>query len=140
MVRIKIILGSLGFIPFGLFTTLPWILGEHIAEFSLSLLAIYGGVILSFLGGMIWGWSNEFLNKKVLLLGVLFSLTGFVIIFLAQRYLLFALILNFIFFPLFYLFEKNNSTMFSDLDYQKLRLHLTTAVCGCYLLSFLNFL
>ena len=103
MVRIKIILGSLGFIPFGLFTTLPWILGEHIAEFSLSLLAIYGGVILSFLGGMIWGWSNEFLNKKALLLGVLFSLTGFVIIFLVQRYLLFALILNFIFFPLFYL-------------------------------------
>ena len=80
------------------------------------------------------------LNKKVLLLGVLFSLTGFVIIFLAQRYLLFALILNFIFFPLFYLFEKNNSIMFSDLDYQKLRLRLTTAVCGCYLLSFLNFL
>jgi hypothetical protein len=104
------------------------------------LLAIYGGVILSFLGGMIWGWPNEFLNKKVLFLGVLFSLVGFVIIFLVQRHLLLTLILNFIFFPLFYLFEKNNSDMFLDLDYQKLRLSLTTAVSGCYLLSFLNFL
>jgi hypothetical protein len=103
-------------------------------------LAIYGAIILSFLAGMVWGWSHKKLNKLDLFVAIIFSLIGFIIIVLAKDYLLSSLILSFIAFPLFYLFEKNRSDMFEDLDYQKLRLHLTTAVSGCYLLSFLNFL
>ncbi len=140
MIRTKIILGSFGFVPFGVFATLPWIMGEDKAEHSLSFLAIYGAIILSFLAGMVWGWSHKKLNKLDLFVAIIFSLIGFIIIVLAKDYLLSSLILSFIAFPLFYLFEKNRSDMFEDLDYQKLRLHLTTAVSGCYLLSFLNFI
>ena len=140
MIRTKIMLGSFGFVPSSVFATLPWIMREDKAEHSLSFLAIYGAIILSFLAGMVWGWSHKKLNKLDLFVAIILSLIGFMIIFLARDYLLSLLILSFIAFPLFYLFEKNRSDMFEDLDYQKLRLHLTTAVSGCYLLSFLTFI
>ena len=140
MIRTKIILGTFGFIPFGIFATLPWIMGEDLVKSSLFFLAVYGAIILSFLAGMVWGWSYKKLNKLDLFIAIIFSLIGFIIIILAKDYLLSSLILSFISFPLFYLFEKNRNDMFKVLDYQKLRLHLTTAVSGCYLLSFLNFI
>ena len=140
MIRTKIILGTFGFIPFGIFATLPWIMGEDLVKSSLFFLAVYGAIILSFLAGMVWGWSHKKLNKLDLFIAIIFSLIGFIIIILAKDYLLSSLILSFISYPLFYLFEKNRNDMFKVLDYQKLRLHLTTAVSGCYLLSFLNFI
>lgn len=140
MIRTKIILGTFGFIPFGIFATLPWIMGEDLVKSSLFFLAVYGAIILSFLAGMVWGWSYKKLNKLDLFIAIIFSLIGFIIIILAKDYLLSSLILSFISYPLFYLFEKNRNDMFEVLDYQKLRLHLTTAVSGCYLLSFLNFI
>ena len=140
MIRTKIILGTFGFTPFGIFATLPWIMGEDLVKSSLFFLAVYGAIILSFLAGMVWGWSHKKLNKLDLFIAIIFSLISFIIIILAKDYLLSSLILSFISFPLFYIYEKNRNDMFKVLDYQKLRLHLTTAVSGCYLLSFLNFI
>ena len=50
-IRLKIILGYLGFLPFAFFTILPMIFGEVLAIWSLQILSIYGGIILSFLAG-----------------------------------------------------------------------------------------
>lgn len=138
-VRFKIILGYLGFLPFAFFTILPMIFGEVLAIWSLKILSIYGGIILSFLAGMTWGWPKEESSNFNLLIGILFSLLGFLIILLAKNFLIYSMILNFFLFPLFYFFEKRKSPFFNNEDYEKLRLYLTSGVSGCFLFGFLNF-
>ena len=135
----RIILGYLGFFPFAFFTILPMIFGESVAFWSLKILSIYGGIILSFLGGMTWGWQQKGLSKLDLQIGIIFSLTGFLIILLIEHFLIYAMIINFLSFPLFYLFEKRKNPFFRDENYEKLRLFLTSGVSGCFLFGFLNF-
>tara|TARA_B100001063_G_C16351360_1_gene351527 strand:- start:24 stop:452 length:429 start_codon:yes stop_codon:yes gene_type:complete len=138
-VQLRIVLGYLGFLPFALFTILPMIFGDSLAIWSLKILSIYGGVILSFLAGMTWGWQQENLKKLDLQIGILFSLLGFFIVLLTENFLLYAMILNSIAFPLFYSFEKRRNIFFREEDYKKLRLFLTGGVSGCFLFGFLNF-
>ena len=138
-VQMRIILGYLGFLPFAFFTILPMIFGESAAVWSLKILSIYGGIILSFLSGMIWGWQQKDISKLDLQIGIIFSLTGFLIILLTEHFLIYAMIINFLSFPLFYLFEKRRNPFFRDENYEKLRLFLTGGVSGCFLFGFLNF-
>tara|TARA_B100001063_G_C16352096_1_gene351832 strand:- start:24 stop:452 length:429 start_codon:yes stop_codon:yes gene_type:complete len=138
-VRLRIVLGYLGFLPFAFFTILPMIFGDSLAIWSLKVLSIYGGIILSFLAGMTWGWQQDNLKKLDLQVGIFFSLVGFLIIILTENFILYAMILNFIAFPLFYLFEKRRNIFFREENYKKLRLFLTSGVCGCFLFGFLNF-
>ena len=135
----RIILGYLGFLPFAFFTILPMIFGESVAFWSLKILSIYGGIILSFLAGMTWGWQQKDISKLDLQIGIIFSLTGFLIILLTEHFLIYAMIINFLSFPLFYLFEKRRNPFFRDENYEKLRLYLTGGVSGCFLFGFLNF-
>ena len=132
MLKTKIILGYLGFIPFALFTILPWILGENWLMPSLISLVIYGAIILSFLGGSIWQSSKK---QSDLVSGILFSLLGFVSIFLFTVNVMIPLIILALSFPLCYLQEKRTSESFSDEDYAILRLNLTTGVTACFVLS-----
>ena len=132
MLKTKIILGYLGFIPFALFTILPWILGENWLRPSLISLVIYGSIILSFLGGIIWQSSKK---QSDLVSGILFSLLGFVSIFLFTVNVMIPLIILALSFPLCYLQEKRTSESFSDEDYAILRLNLTTGVTACFVLS-----
>ena len=132
MLKTKIILGYLGFIPFALFTILPWILGENWLRPSLISLVIYGAIILSFLGGIIWQSSKK---QSDLVSGILFSLLGFVSIFLFTVNVMIPLIILALSFPLCYLQEKRTSESFSDEDYAILRLNLTTGVTACFVLS-----
>ena len=132
MLKTKIILGYLGFIPFALFTILPWILGENWLRPSLISLVIYGAIILSFLGGIIWQSSKK---QSDLVSGILFSLLGFVSIFLFTVNVMIPLIILALSFPLCYLQEKRTSDSFSDEDYAILRLNLTTGVTACFVLS-----
>ena len=60
----KITLGYLGFLPFAALTILPWIFGETYEEISFQLLVVYGGIIISFLSGIIWGIDST--NQKFL--------------------------------------------------------------------------
>ena len=71
----RMMLGYLGFIPFGLLTILHWILGEAFTKQAYFLLTVYGAIIMSFLAGMSWGWNIS--SKKNLTLGILFSLISF---------------------------------------------------------------
>ena len=132
MLKTKIILGYLGFIPFALFTILPWILGENWLRPSLISLVIYGAIILSFLGGIIWQSSKK---QSDLVSGILFSLLGFVSIFLFTVNIMIPLILLTFSFPLCYLQEKITSDSFADEDDANLRLNLTTGVTACFVLS-----
>ena len=47
-IRLKIILGYLGFLPFAFFTILPMIFGEVLAIWSLQILSIYGGKLTTY--------------------------------------------------------------------------------------------
>ena len=132
MLKTKIILGYLGFIPFATFTILPWILGNNWLRPSLIALVIYGAIIISFLGGIIWQTSKK---QSDLITGILFSLLGFTSIFFFTINIFIPLIVLTICFPLCYLQEKRISESFTDEDYASLRLNLTTGVTACFVLS-----
>ena len=132
----RMMLGYLGFIPFGILTILPWILGEAFTKQAYFLLTVYGAIIMSFLAGMSWGWNIS--SKKNLTLGILFSLISFFSIIIGYFFLQVALILFAITFPLFYIFEKHANEFMSDETYLKLRRNLTSAVSGCFFLSLLT--
>ena len=129
----KITLGYLGFLPFAALTTLPWILGETYEEISYQWLVVYGGIIISFLSGIIWGIDST--NKINLVLAIVFSLLGFGAILLAWINLIYAMTLLFFLFFLFYLLESKINPQFTNPDYLKLRKNLASGVCGCYMFS-----
>ena len=129
----KLTLGYLGFLPFAALTILPWILGEGYEKISFQLLVAYGGIIISFLSGIIWGINNA--TQKNLIISIVFSLLGFGAILLAWINLIFAMSLLFFLFYVFYLFESKTNPQFSDANYIKLRKNLTSGVCGCYMFS-----
>ena len=129
----KLTLGYLGFLPFAALTILPWILGEGYEKISFQLLVAYGGIIISFLSGIIWGINTS--TQKNLTISIVFSLLGFGAILLAWINLIYAMILLFFLFYVFYLFESKTNPQFSDANYMKLRKNLTSGVCGCYMFS-----
>ena len=135
MLNTKIILGYLGFIPFGAFTILPWILGEKWLRPSLISLVIYGAIILSFLAGIIWQSSKK---QSDLVSAIVLSLLGFTSVFLFTVNIMIPLIVLTLCFPLCYLQEKRISESFADEDYASLRLNLTTCVTACFVLSTLS--
>ena len=129
----KITLGYLGFLPFAALTSLPWILGETYEEISFQLLVVYGGIIISFLSGIIWGINST--KQKNLVVAIIFSLLGFGAILLAWINLIYAMTLLLFLFFLFYLLESKINPQFADPDYLKLRKNLTSGVCGCFMFS-----
>ena len=129
----KLTLGYLGFLPFAALTILPWILGKDYEKISFQLLVAYGGIIISFLSGLIWGVNTS--TQKNLTISIVFSLLGFGAILLAWINLIYAMSLLFFLFYAFYLFESKTNPQFSDANYMKLRKNLTSGVCGCYMFS-----
>jgi len=129
----KITLGYLGFLPFAALTILPWILGKTYEEISFQLLVVYGGIIISFLSGIIWGINST--KQKNLVVAIIFSLLGFGAILLAWINLIYAMTLLLFLFFLFYLLESKINPQFADPDYLKLRKNLTSGVCGCFMFS-----
>ena len=134
--NLRMMLGYLGFLPFGFLTILPWIIGEDFTFQSYFLLTVYGAIILSFLAGMSWGWNIS--NKKNLFIGISFSLISFFLIIIGYFYLEIALVIFAITFPLFYIFEKEANEFMQNENYLKLRRNLSSAVSGCFMLSFLT--
>ena len=129
----KLTLGYLGFLPFAALTILPWILGKDYEKISFQLLVAYGGIIISFLSGIIWGVNTS--TQKNLTISIVFSLLGVGAILLAWINLIYAMSLLFFLFYFFYLFESKTNPQFSDANYMKLRKNLTSGVCGCYMFS-----
>ena len=92
-IRLRQLLGYLGATPFIFLSFYPLFLDFPEGYVFNLLLSFYGGVILSFLGGMTWGWEGAADNKLSLSVGILVSLTGFLIIALSNMFLYYSLCL-----------------------------------------------
>ena len=58
MQETKVTLIYFGLSLFVLLALIPWVVNSNMGEKSIQTLAIYGGIIVAFLGGMIWGWDE----------------------------------------------------------------------------------
>ncbi len=76
MQETKVTLIYWGLSLFVFFALVPWIFNPNLAVKSIQALAIYGGIIVAFLGGIIWGWKNEHSSSKNLWIAIGFSILG----------------------------------------------------------------
>ncbi|MDC0590738.1 DUF3429 domain-containing protein [Gammaproteobacteria bacterium] len=133
------ILGYLGLIPFITFSFVPLFIPFPEGYIFNLLLSFYGAVILSFLGGMTWGWHDSESHNLSLIIGIIFSLIGFFIIAISNMFLYYSLCISLISFIAFYLFELKVSNQMKDEGYKLLRTTLTSVVAICYLTSISTF-
>ena len=133
------LLGYAGLIPFLFLSISPLLISFPEGYVFNLLLSFYGGVILSFLGGMTWGWTLVNFQKSSLIVGVLVSLIGFFIISISNMFLYYSLCLSLATFISFYLFELRVSDLMKDKQYKRLRTVLTFVVSLCYLLSIITY-
>ena len=135
---IKSIYGYLGFTPFALLSIIPWITGGHVGETAIIFQIAYGSIILTFLGGISWGWrDNQPEQKKNLSIGIIYSLIGCLMLILIYfNLILFALLISVISFQSFYYFEKSTYDFkYKHEDYQKFRKLLSLLVAISFLIS-----
>ena len=136
--NIKSTYGYIGFIPFAAFSLLPWVIGGDLAKTLIIFQIGYGSIIITFLGGISWGWKDDQKNQKFnLSIGILFSLFGCLILALAYfDKILIALLFSICSFYFFYIFEKSTEEFkLKDDDYKKFRKILTLLVCISFLIS-----
>jgi len=133
--NLRNLLGYAGLIPFLFLSISPLLISFPEGYVFNLLLSFYGGVILSFLGGMTWGWTLGNFQKSSLIVGVLVALIGFFIISISNMFLYYSLCLSLATFISFYLFELRVSDLMKDKQYKRLRTVLTFVVSLCYLLS-----
>jgi len=136
--NIKSTYGYIGFIPFAVFSLLPWIIGGDSGKTLIIFQIGYGSIIITFLGGISWGWKDEQKNQKFnLSMGILFSLFGCLILSLTYfDKILISLLFSIFCFYFFYIFEKSTQEFkLKDDDYKKFRKILTLLVCISFLIS-----
>ena len=130
--------GYIGFLPFAFLSIAPWIAGSEISKVAIVFQLAYGSIILTFLGGMSWGWRDEQQNQKFnLSIGILYSLIGCLILFLTYfEIILIALLISVVSFQSFYYVEKSTVDFkFRDDDYKKFRKMLSLLVSISFLIS-----
>ena len=135
---IKSTYGYIGFIPFALLSIIPWITGGHIGETAIIFQVVYGAIILTFLGGISWGWRDDQpQQKKNLSIGILYSLIAcLMLVLIYLNMILFALLISVISFQSFYYFEKSTHDFkHKHVDYQKFRRMLSLLVAISFLIS-----
>ena len=59
MQKTKVTLIYWGLCLFIFLALIPWIFNPTLALHSIQALVIYGGIVIAFLGGIIWGWEEE---------------------------------------------------------------------------------
>ena len=136
--KIKSTYGYIGFIPFAVFSFIPWAVGGNIANISIVFQIAYGSIIITFLGGMAWGWRDNQKNQIFnLSIGILYSLIGMLLLFLAYfNQILLALLISMISFQSFYYFEKSTEDfLIRDDEYKKFRKMLSLLVSISFLIS-----
>ena len=120
---------------------LEWIFNPNLAVKSIQALAIYGGIIVAFLGGIIWGWKNEHASTKNLWIAIGFSILGLGVALTSFVNLTSSLVLLIISLHAFLRFEKQNSEYFQlNIKYANARNLITNLVTICCITSiaFLN--
>ncbi len=136
MQETKVTLIYWGFSLFVFFALIPWVLNSTLAFKSIQALAIYGGIVVAFLGGIIWGWEGEPSSSRNLWCAIGFSFLGLVVVLLSLINLPASLILLIISLHGFLRFEKKNSEYFQgNIKYANARNLITNLVTICCITS-----
>jgi len=136
--KIKSTFGYVGFLPFALFAICPWIFGNNFGVIAIYFQLAYGSIILSFLGGMAWGWRDDQINQRFnLSMGILYSLIGCLTLALTFfGFILFSLLILMIAFQSYYYFERSTEDFKKrDDEYKNFRKMLSLLVSISFLLS-----
>ena len=132
MQKTKVTLIYWGLCLFVFLALIPWIFNPTMAMHSIQVLAIYGGVVIAFLGGMIWGWDDSQASSANFWCAIGFSLLGFGVALASFVNLPASLILLIFSIQIFLSFEKKNSLYFqTNIKYANARTLITNLVTIC---------
>ncbi len=136
MQETKVTLIYFGLSLFVLLALIPWVVNSNLGDQSIQALAIYGGIIVAFLGGMIWGWDEANTSSKNLWIAIGFSILGLIISLASLINLTISLILLIISLRVFLSFEKKHSDFFrTNIKYAAARGLITNLVTICCITS-----
>lgn len=136
MQQTKVTLIYWGLCLFIFLALIPWIFNPSLALHSIQVLAIYGGIVTAFLGGIIWGWEEESTLSTNLWSAIGFSLLGLGVALISLINLSLSLILLPLSLQVFLNFEKKNSSFFqANIKYANARTLITNLVTICCITS-----
>ena len=136
MQKTKVTLIYWGLCLFVFLALIPWIFNPAMAMHSIQVLAIYGGIVVAFLGGMIWGWDDSQASSANFWYAIGFSLLGFGVSLASLVNLPASLILLIFSLQIFLSFEKKNSLYFqTNIKYANARTLITNLVTICCITS-----
>ena len=136
MQKTKVTLIYWGLCLFIFLALIPWIFNPILAIHSIQVLAIYGGIVVAFLGGMIWGWDDSQASSANFWCAIGFSLLGFGVALASFVNLPASLILLIFSLQIFLSFEKKNSMYFqTNIKYANARTLITNLVTICCITS-----
>jgi hypothetical protein len=136
MQKTKVTLIYWGLCLFIFLALIPWIFNPTLAVHSIQVLAMYGAIIVAFLGGMIWGWEGTQASSVNLWCAIGFSLLGFAVALVSFVNLSASLILFILSLQAFLSFEKKNNSYFqSNIKYANARNLITNLVTICCITS-----
>ena len=136
MQKTKVTLIYWGLCLFIFLALIPWIFNPTLAVHSIQVLAMYGAIIVAFLGGMIWGWEGTQASSVNLWCAIGFSLLGFAVALVSFVNLPASLILLIFSLQAFLSFEKKNNPYFqSNIKYANARNLITNLVTICCITS-----
>ena len=140
MQETKVTLIYFGLSLFVFLALIPWILDIEHGLMSIKTFGIYGGIVIAFLGGFIWGWDDQTNSSFNLWYAIVFSLMGLSTAILAHTHIALSLILIVFSLQLFLYFESNRSEYYKNsnkyADARNLITNLVT-ICCITLLAFI---
>ena len=140
MQETKVTLIYFGLSLFVFLALMPWILDIELGLISIKAFAVYGGIVIAFLGGFIWGWDDQNNSPLNLWLAIGCSLMGLATALLAHTHISLSLILIIISLQLFLYFERSSSQYYESnnkyADARNLITNLVT-ICCITLLAFI---
>ena len=140
MQETKVTLIYFGLSLFVFLALIPWVLDTEHGLISIKVFAIYGGIVIAFLGGFIWGWNDQTNSSFNLWYAIGFSLMGLSTALLAYTNIVLSLISIVFSLQLFLYFESKRSEYYKNsnkyADARNLITNLVT-ICCMTLLAFI---
>ena len=140
MQETKVTLIYFGLSLFVFLALIPWVLDTEYGLISIKVFAMYGGIVIAFLGGFIWGWNDQTNSSFNLWYAIGFSLMGLATALLAHTNIALSLISIVFSLQLFLYFESKRSEYYKNsnkyADARNLITNLVT-ICCITLLAFI---
>ena len=140
MQETKVTLIYFGLSLFVFLALIPWILNIEHGLISIKAFGIYGGIVIAFLGGFIWGWDDQTNSSFNLWYAIGFSLLGLSTALLAHTHIALSLVTIVFSLQLFLYFERTHSEYYKhnnkSADARTFITNLVT-ICCITLLAFI---